>query len=81
MQHIQEKLLGGQLVAVAYLGFQKGGGKFLLATSAPLPDLDSLDNFEKNETILPQLPRIFMQYKCENNVIEQIDEISLTSNY
>ena len=21
-----------------------------------------------------------MQYKCENNVIEQIDEISLTSN-
>ena len=23
---------------------------------------------------------VFMQYKCENNVIEQIDEISLTSN-
>ena len=32
--------------------------------------------FEKMKPIL----LVFMQYKCENNVIGQIDEISLTSN-
>ena len=37
---------------------------------APLPNLENFDPFYL----------VFMQYKCENNVIEQIDEITLTSN-
>ena len=40
---------------------------------APLPNLE---NFEK----LNPFYLFFMQYKCENNVIEQIHEITLTSN-
>ena len=47
-------------------GFGEGG-------FAPLPNLE---NFEKMKPFY----LVFMQYKCENNVIEQIDEISLTSN-